>query len=99
MRDALAIGKFKDADIIIPISVIEEVDRFKRDMGENGRNARQFSRFIDVLRNEGPLANGVPLKKSNAILFVNIDAVFEKAPWPLAEGARGHAFGTAETSA
>ncbi|MGE0763650.1 MAG: PIN domain-containing protein, partial [Bdellovibrionales bacterium] len=35
--DALAINKFKAADIYIPFSVIEEIDRFKRDLGENGR--------------------------------------------------------------
>ena len=47
--DALAIQKFRNADLYIPMSVIEEIDRFKRDLGENGR-ARQFSRFIDVLK-------------------------------------------------
>jgi PhoH-like ATPase len=54
--DALAINKFKAADIYIPFSVIEEIDRFKRDLGENGRNARHFSRFVDVLRDKGSLA-------------------------------------------
>mgnify|MGYP003868419837 CR=1 FL=1 len=33
--DAQAIFKFKDASVHIPISVLEEIDRFKRDMGEN----------------------------------------------------------------
>ncbi len=71
--DALAITKFKEADIYVPISVIEEVDRFKRDLGENGRNARQFSRFIDVLRETGKLAEGVNLDKSQSWLYVNTD--------------------------
>lgn len=71
--DALAVGKFKDADVHIPISVIEEVDRFKRDLGENGRNARHFSRFIDVLRAKGPLPDGVLLDSSNTRVFVNQD--------------------------
>jgi PhoH-like ATPase len=71
--DALAITKFRDSDIIIPFSVIEEVDRFKRDLGENGRNARHFSRFIDVLRSQGPLAKGVPLEKSNSNVVVSTD--------------------------
>ena len=62
LLDAMAVSKFKGADIHIPISVIEEIDRFKRDLGENGRNARQFSRFIDVLRAKGPLASGVDLE-------------------------------------
>jgi PhoH-like ATPase len=59
--DALAINKFKNADIYIPFSVIEEIDRFKRDLGENGRNARHFSRFVDVLRDQGSLSQGVSL--------------------------------------
>lgn len=78
--DALAIKKFRDADIHIPISVIEEVDRFKRDLGENGRNARQFSRFIDVLRAQGPLAKGVKLEDSKNIVYVNTDFEVEGMP-------------------
>lgn len=76
--DAQAIFKFVDADVYIPLSVIEEIDRFKRDIGENGRNARQFSRFIDVLRSEGKLSQGVPLKKSKSILYVQFDLPDEK---------------------
>ena len=71
--DALAIRKFRDCDIIIPISVIEEVDRFKRDLGENGRNARQFSRFIDTLRAKGKLSEGIPLEESHSVVYVTAD--------------------------
>ncbi len=71
--DALAITKFQNADIHIPISVIEEVDRFKRDPGENGRNARQFSRFVDTLREKGKLASGVQLENSETVIFISID--------------------------
>lgn len=38
--DALAITKFQGAEIHIPFSVIEEVDRFKRDLGETGSTLR-----------------------------------------------------------
>lgn len=78
--DAVAIKKFRDADIHVPISVIEEVDRFKRDLGENGRNARQFSRFIDELREKGPLAQGVELESSKSTVFVNTDVNHELMP-------------------
>lgn len=78
--DALAINKFKQADIYIPFSVIEEVDRFKRDLGENGRNARQFSRFVDVLRSRGSLAQGVSLEKSGSYVYVNADVKFTGMP-------------------
>jgi PhoH-like ATPase len=78
--DALAIKKFKKADIYIPFSVIEEIDRFKRDLGENGRNARQFSRYIDVLRSRGSLAAGVELEHGGSYLYVNADMKFEGLP-------------------
>ncbi len=81
--DALAITKYQKADIFIPFSVIEEIDRFKRDLGENGRNARQFSRFIDVLREKGKLADGVPLDKADSHVYVNTDMRFEGLPQDL----------------
>lgn len=71
--DALAITKFHNVDIHIPMSVIEEVDRFKRDPGENGRNARQFSRFVDTLREKGSLAEGVPLDGVDTVISISAD--------------------------
>ncbi|MGE0529009.1 MAG: PIN domain-containing protein, partial [Bdellovibrionales bacterium] len=78
--DALAINKFKNADIYIPFSVIEEIDRFKRDLGENGRNARHFSRFVDVLRDQGSLAQGVGLENSKSFVYVISDFNFSGLP-------------------
>jgi PhoH-like ATPase len=78
--DALAINKFNAADIYIPFSVIEEIDRFKRDLGENGRNARHFSRFVDVLRDKGSLAQGVSLESSKSFVYVISDFHFEGLP-------------------
>ena len=42
--------KFDDNDVVIPISVIEEIDTFKKDLSETGRNAREVSRKLDGLR-------------------------------------------------
>lgn len=84
--DALAITKFQDADVHIPISVIEEVDRFKRDPGENGRNARQFSRFVDMLREKGSLASGVQLDEKETIIYVNADFALAGLPGELDGG-------------
>ena len=78
--DALAINKFHNADIYIPFSVIEEIDRFKRDLGENGRNARHFSRFVDVLREQGSLAQGVALESAKSFVFVISDFNFTGLP-------------------
>jgi PhoH-like ATPase len=50
LHDPRAIYKFDEHEVVLPIYVIEEVDRFKRDMNELGRNARMLTRFIDELR-------------------------------------------------
>ncbi len=78
--DAQAIYKFKNSIIHIPITVIEEIDTFKREMGETGRNARQFSRFIDVLRGDGSLAQGVRLEKSDSTLMITTDVHTSELP-------------------
>ena len=54
--DPQAIFKFgKDNTVFIPLIVVEEVDRFKKDQNENGRNARHFSRLVDELRKKARL--------------------------------------------
>ena len=40
LHDARAIHAFADNNVVIPIYVIEEVDTFKKDQSELGRNAR-----------------------------------------------------------
>ncbi len=60
LHDPQAIFKFEDNDLIVPIYVIEEIDRFKRDTSERGRNAREVARQIDSLRgSNGSLSHGV----------------------------------------
>jgi len=78
--DALAVSKFVKAEVYVPLSVIEEIDRFKRDPGENGRNARHFSRFVDVLRAKGKLPEGVMLEGGQTKIFVLPDKTSENIP-------------------
>ena len=48
LHDPHAIFKFEDNDLILPIYVIEEIDQFKRDNTERGRNARTVSMASSV---------------------------------------------------
>lgn len=66
--DPHAIFKFNEHDVVIPIVVVEEVDKFKRDMTENGRNARAFSRIVDELRQTGALSKGIKLKNGGRLI-------------------------------
>jgi PhoH-like ATPase len=61
LHDPRALVRFEDNNVVIPIEVVEEIDRFKRDSSEKGRNARQVSRLLDGLREKGNLAEGVEI--------------------------------------
>jgi PhoH-like ATPase len=62
LYDPNALGVFEEHDVVIPMTVIEEIDRFKKDLNETGRNARSVSRMLDGLREKGSLRTGVPLR-------------------------------------
>jgi len=70
LHDPQALTRFEDNAVVIPIEVVEEIDRFKRDPSEKGRNARQISRLLDGLREQGNLADGVPIDANGGTLQV-----------------------------
>ena len=68
LHDPHAIFRFEDNNVIIPIYAIEEVDQFKREGSERGRNARQIARLLDELREKGgALAKGVLLESGGTL--------------------------------
>ena len=44
LHDAQAMYAFADNNVVIPIYVLEEIDNFKKDLSELGRNARHIAR-------------------------------------------------------
>lgn len=70
LHDPHAVLKFEDNDIALPIYVIEEVDQFKRETTERGRNARTVARVLDQLRTQGSLAQGVKVGEGSLRVFV-----------------------------
>ena len=62
-----AMFSFEDNLVVIPITVIEEVDNFKKGLDEKGRNARQIGRYLDELRQQGSLQQGVKTEKGGII--------------------------------
>lgn len=68
LHDPHAFYKFEDNDVILPIYVIEEIDQFKREPNERGRNARTVSRLLDGLREKnGSLSEGVSLGEEGTL--------------------------------
>lgn len=62
-----ALFAFEDNRVVIPIVVIEEIDQFKKGLDEKSRNARQISRYLDDLRQNGKLQDGVPTDQGGVI--------------------------------
>jgi len=49
LHDATCIQNFEDNEVVIPISVLEELDQFKRGNEQIHYNAREFLRLLDEL--------------------------------------------------
>ncbi len=58
---------YPDAHVIIPISVIEEIDHFKKEFNEVGRNARLVSQILDRIRMDGSLTDGIQLENGGLL--------------------------------
>lgn len=59
LYDADCIYKFGNYDVVIPLVVLDEIDKFKSLENEAGRNARKFIRSVNDLRTKGNLNKGV----------------------------------------
>lgn len=62
-----ALFAFQDNRVVIPIVVIEEIDQFKKGVDEKSRNARQIGRYLDDLRKNGKLQDGVETDQGGVI--------------------------------
>jgi len=67
LHDVKAIEAFEDNDVVIPIVVIEELDNFKTDADDRGKNARIVSRTLDSYRTKGRLSEGVPTESGGTL--------------------------------
>lgn len=78
MHDPTALFRFDEHDILLPMTVLEELDEHKKGISEVSRNARQVSRFLDSLLatctindslQEGILLNGLGHQEASGHLF------------------------------
>ena len=71
LYDKNAIFNMKGNDIVIPLVVLEEIDKFKTREGLLGEYARFINRFLDDLRDIGSLNKGVYYEKSDVSIKVS----------------------------
>ena len=70
LHNAQALKAFGDNRVVLPLDVIEELDKFKKEPSSRGRNARAVIRTLDVLRKKGPLNKGVKMENGGMFQIV-----------------------------
>lgn len=86
LHDPDAISKFTGNDVVIPLSVLEELDGLKRLSDELGKNARYVIRYIDSLKakKSGDLHNGVMIDNDIRVrIYLEGRGGQEKRAFPL----------------
>jgi len=64
-----AINSFEDNDVVIPITVLEELDNFKKGNETKNFEAREFIRIMDRLSTHSSLQDWIPLEFPNSGMF------------------------------
>lgn len=70
LHDPNSLTSFEDNIVLIPIEVIAEIDRFKKEQTERGQNARRVTRILDSLRTIRSLSEGVPINRSGLLRII-----------------------------
>lgn len=79
LHDAECIFKFEEHDIGLPITVLEELDRFKKGDGDIHYQARQFLRSLDDLTGDAISDGGADLGTHRGRFRVLLDLPFRRA--------------------
>lgn len=81
-----AIYAFGDNTVILPLTILDELDKFKKETNELGRNARQVARNLDALREIGDLSVGVKLPSGGTLrVVVALSRTLLRLPYDLDE--------------
>lgn len=70
LHQSTSIFQFEEHEVVVGLPVISELDTFKKNQDELGRNARHFSNIVDDLRAKGNLTSGVKLNEKGGIFKV-----------------------------
>lgn len=88
LSDPCCFQNFQDNDLIVPILVLEELDRHKGRSDEVGRNCREVSRVLDKLTELGSLKSGVSLPGGGTLkVLSSVNGYTDLLPPELVQGS------------
>jgi PhoH-like ATPase len=78
LHDSSCIYQFQHHDVILPVTVLEELDRFKKGSEILNYHARQFVRILDTLSADKLLNGGIKIGAGLGKLRITLDQEFHK---------------------
>jgi PhoH-like ATPase len=90
VQDPEAYKRFSHSDVIIPITVLEELDKLKKQSDGAGKNARVASRLLDEICNLGDISTGILLEND---ILLKIDVTYRDLTLPSFVGLGDPSYG------
>ncbi len=76
LHDNTCIYQFEEHDIVIPITVLEELDQFKKGNDTLNYNAREVLRSLDAISEEKIFNGGIPIGPGKGKISIRLDRQF-----------------------
>ena len=91
LYDKNSIHSFPGNDVVLPLIILDELDRFKEKPGLLGESARYVNRFLDDLRSKGRLDEGVLVDNTSGqtIMIMSSTAQLDAKDHPHLDPTRG----------
>jgi PhoH-like ATPase len=90
IHDPCVYKQFHHSDVIIPITVLNELDNLKKQSGEAGKHARVCIRLLDEIGNIGDISTGILLDND---VLLKIDAIYYDPMNPIYGGFGSPTYG------
>jgi PhoH-like ATPase len=78
LHDCNCLSNFQENNVYLPVTILEELDKFKKGSEQINYNARQFVRLLDELTLNDFHLSGAPLGKGKGTLYVVINDGYDQ---------------------
>ena len=76
LHDSTCLTQFKHHDVVLPISVLEELDHFKKGNQSINHHAREFLRSLDALGGSGIFNGGLEIAPDHGKIRIQLESPF-----------------------
>lgn len=76
LHDFRCLENFEDNDVYIPITVLEELDKFKKGSEQINYNAREFLRQLDAITDDNLFTKGAELNDGKGRLYITVTSKY-----------------------